>query len=388
MTNRREQEPLVIRSPEEAVSAVPYMLGFHPEDSLVVLGYGGPYGACALRIDLPRSAGEAEEVAGHAAGMLTANEFPAALLVGYGPHDQVAPVLMTVRAAMDERDIDVREMLRVEQDRWWSYACTDPECCPADGAAFDIRATVVAAQATVAGQVVLADRAELTGTVAPLGGPARGSLRWATRRAESRLRAWGAAGAGATGPPDRRVEEGLPLVRRLLRRVAGPRGGELTARPGDLPADLPGDLHGDVFGDLLGDDEVAWLGLLLTHVRVRDEAWVRIDAEEPDVHVELWRYVTRRVEERYVPAPACLLAYAAFMAGDGGLANVALDRALEVDPDYSMALLLRDLIRLGVPPAKAVRTRSTARAEAEISARTGTGTEARGRGRCAGVRVR
>jgi hypothetical protein len=33
--------------------------------------------------------------------------------------------------------------------------------------------------------------------------------------------------------------------------------------------------------------------------------------------------------------------------------NVALDRALDADPGYSMALLLRDLIDAGAPPAMA-----------------------------------
>jgi Domain of unknown function (DUF4192) len=333
MRNRGNRDPLVIRSPEEAVSAVPYLLGFHPEDSLVLLGYGGPHGACALRIDLPQSPRDADEVAGHAADLLLQNDFPQALLVGYGRESCVAPLLMAARAALDGRDIEVREVLRVEDGRWWSYSCGDPVCCPADGTPFDIRATAVAAAATVAGQVVLADRTELERTVAPLGGMARRSLRQATRRAEHRLHDWYRDEPDSEALRERMIEEGLPLVRELLERVADP--------PAGGPAEL------------LGDDEVAWLGLLLTHVRVRDEAWVRIDPDDAEVHVELWRHVTRRVESRYVPAPACLLAYAAFISGDGGLANVALDRAVDADPDYSMALLLRDLIQLGVPPAKA-----------------------------------
>jgi hypothetical protein len=261
------------------------------------------------------------------------NEFPQALLVGYGREEDVAPLLMAARAALRDRDIEVREALRVEKGRWWSYLCTDPGCCPADGTAFDIRATVVAAEATVAGQVVLSDRAELARTVAPPAGAAARSLQQAARRAESRLYDWLGDEPDPGELRERMVEEGLPLVRELLERVA------------DLPAE---ELAG-----LLGNDEVAWLGLLLTHVRVRDEAWVRIDPDEAGVHVELWRHVMRRVEERYVPAPACLLAYAAFISGDGGLANVALDRAVEADPAYSMALLLRDLMQLGVPPIKA-----------------------------------
>jgi hypothetical protein len=327
----------VIRSPEEAVSAVPYMLGFHPEDSLVVLGYGGPHGACALRIDLPRSAGDTEEVAGHAADLLAQNEFPQALLVGYGREPCVAPLLMAARSAVERHDIEVREVLRVEDGRWWSYSCTDPECCPAEGTPFDIRATVVAVEATVAGQVVLADRTELERTVAPLDGTARGSLQRAARSAESRFQDWVDAEPDPEAVRERMIDEGLPLVRELVERVTDP---------------PPGGLAG-LLTEVLGHDEVAWLGLLLTHVRVRDEAWVRIDPDDAEVHVELWRHVVRRVGRRYVPAPACLLAYAAFMSGDGGLANVALDRALEADPGYSMGLLLRDLMRLGVPPAKA-----------------------------------
>jgi Domain of unknown function (DUF4192) len=43
----------------------------------------------------------------------------------------------------------------------------------------------------------------------------------------------------------------------------------------------------------------------------------------------------------------------AWQTGDGALANVALDRALADDPSYSMALLLRQVIGAGAPPALA-----------------------------------
>src|SRR5258708_40324667 len=38
---------LVIRAPEDAVAAVPYLVGFHPADSLVAVGSVGPDWACA-----------------------------------------------------------------------------------------------------------------------------------------------------------------------------------------------------------------------------------------------------------------------------------------------------------------------------------------------------
>lgn len=43
----------------------------------------------------------------------------------------------------------------------------------------------------------------------------------------------------------------------------------------------------------------------------------------------------------------------AWQSGEGALANVALDRALADDPQYSMAVLLRQVISSGAPPSMA-----------------------------------
>lgn len=121
------------------------------------------------------------------------------------------------------------------------------------------------------------------------------------------------------------VTEGVPLVRRVIDR----------ARAG---ADLP------------SADEIAWLGVLLTSLRVRDEAWVRMDEKDLQAHIRLWRNVLTRLPEAYAAAPACLLSFAAWRSGDGALANIALDRALAADPHYTMALLLQELFISGLPP--------------------------------------
>ncbi|HEV7933632.1 MAG TPA: DUF4192 domain-containing protein [Actinomadura sp.] len=325
---------MVLRSPEEVIAAVPYLLGFHPDDSLVVVGSGGPNGTCAMRIDLPPAGaatgpeGRAEDIGEHLAEMLARNRFPMAVMVGYGPAGRVTPLIDAAGLALARRDVRVREALRVEGDRFWSYLCHDLECCPAEGTRFDISRSRVAAEATLEGHVALADRAELARTVAPLDGPARGSMREATGRAERRLLGWIDADTEVTDLQSRMIGEGLPFVRRVTDRVGA----------GDPP---------------LGDDEIAWLGVLLTQLRIRDEAWVRVDQDRIEAHVGFWRGVVRRVEEPYVAAPACILAYAAYSSGDGGLANVALDRAVGADPDYSMAHLLHELMVSGIPPSAA-----------------------------------
>lgn len=329
-TSQAAQPRLVVRSPVDLIAAVPYMLGFHPEASIVAVGFDGSLGTSVLRLDLPRSGDVfgARDVGAKIAHVLTRNGFRSALLVGYGSDEHVTPVVTVIRDALTGGGLTVPEMLRVDDGYWWSYVCTDPACCPPEGTPYDISSSVVAARATVAGHVALADRGELARSVEPMNGSVRHAMRQATERAEQRLLS---SAADAPDQADVRagmVAEGVPLIEDLLRR----------ARSGGAPAT---------------DDETARLGVLLTNLRVRDEAWVRIEEQHSRADLAFWRDVLRRVEIPYAAAPGCLLAYAAYSAGDGGLANVALDRATDADPDYSMARLLRDVIAYGVPPSKA-----------------------------------
>ncbi|MEU8802536.1 DUF4192 domain-containing protein [Spirillospora sp. NPDC048819] len=293
--------PLVIRSAQDAIAAVPYLLGFHPSRSLVVIGFEGrAHGTCAVRLDLPSC-----DAAGRVAALLAGNGFARSLVLGYGPPGEVGESAAAMQAALSSAGVPAAEAIRVADGRWWSLTCDD-DCCPPEGTPYDVSASVLAAQATYAGHVALADRAELVRSVQPLDGPARAAMREATTRAEKRH---------TTG-------DDLAYVLTLLTRPT--------------PT----------------DDEVARLGILLTDLRIRDEAWIRIDEESPGADIAFWRNVLRRVEEPYAPAPASLLAFAAYSAGDGGLANVALERALDADPAYSMAVLLREVINAGIPPSK------------------------------------
>jgi hypothetical protein len=101
------------------------------------------------------------------------------------------------------------------------------------------------------------------------------------------------------------------------------------------------------------DYELAWITVALRDLRVRDDAWARMDPDHADAHRRLWTDLTRRAQPGYVAAPASLLAFVAWQSGDGALANVALDRALADDPQYSMAQLLRQVITAGTPPSLA-----------------------------------
>ena len=321
-------------SPAALLSVVPHLLGFAPRASLVVIGTERPGGRVrvTLRYDLPDppGAGAAAEIAAHAVGVLGSQQLTTLIAVGYGTRTLADPVAEALRCAAAQAGIGIGDILRVEGRRFWSYLCTNEACCPAAGTPFALDSR--AAQAvTRAGGQVLPDRAAVAARVAPLGGIAAESMRQATRRAErhayqllARVRKSARLGAA------RRMiaAEGLNTVSTMIR----------TYRAG---------------GRYATDYQVAWITVALRDLRVRDDAWARMDPAHADAHLRLWTDVTRRARPGYVAAPASLLAFVAWQSGDGALANVALDRALADEPHYSMAQLLRQVITAGAPPSLA-----------------------------------
>ena len=331
-----ERLQLRIGSPADILAAVPYLLGFHPDRSLVVIGARPPRDRVhvTFRYDLPDPPGSAAgEIAGHAAAVFAREHVTMAIVAGYGPGSLVTPVAVELRTRLAGAGIEVREMLRAEDGRYWSYLCHDPACCPPEGVPYDVPSSTVAAEMTVAGNVTLPGRAALEAAVAPLGGPARTAMRQATARAENRVRTLVADAAEAGG---NRRQLLRPVIDDGLRAVSEAIG---TYRSG---------------GRISSDDAIAWLTITLADLRVRDDAWARMDPAHTAAHRRLWTDLVRRAQPGYVAAPASLLAFTAWQSGDGALANIALDRAIADTPGYSMALLLRDAIAGGAPPSMAI----------------------------------
>lgn len=313
---------ITLRSPGDLAAAVPYLLGFHPEHSVVVLAFRDRALTCATRGDLPGPAGSPEAVACELVNAALRQPATAVAVLAYGPQDRAAAAVAAVRAATERRGLDIRDALRVDQGRWWSFACEDPQCCPPEGTPFDPHSSEVAATCAFQGLPALPSRADLAGQVAPAGGPAREAMTRATERAWSRL-------------SDR------------LGHLPEDQGAAVVLAEGEEAAKRAVATY--EAGGHLEDDEVAWLAVLLLSIPVRDAAWLQVQGTEP--HVHLWLDVTRRAEPDLVPAPASLLAFAAWRAGNGPLAGVALERALREDPGYSMARLLAHGLRHGLPPS-------------------------------------
>jgi hypothetical protein len=333
-----DQPTLLVRagSPAALLRLVPHLLGFVPETSLVVIGVTPPRDRVrvTLRYDLPDppEPGLAADLAAHAVAVLSGQRLSAAVAVGYGPETLVTPLADELRGAAWQAGIDVHEFLRVTGGRYWSYTCGNQGCCPAAGVPFDAVPDPAEAEAlAIVGDTVLASRAALAAGVAPLGGIAAESMRQATRRAE------------------RHVAQLLAKVRKSARLGAARHmiAAEGLAAVGAMIARYRDG------GRFATDDEIARISVALRDLRVRDDAWARMDPAHAAAHQRLWIDVVRRAQPRYVAAPAALLAFVAWQSGEGALANVALDRALSDDSRYSMALLLRQVITAGAPPSLA-----------------------------------
>jgi hypothetical protein len=316
------------------LAVVPHLLGFHPELSFVVLGAAGPRRQVQLgfRYDLPDPPGAAAaaDIAGHAVAVLTEQRAGTVIGIGYGPGPLVTPVADALAAAVRRSRLRLWELLRVEGGRYWSYVCANPDCCPAAGTPFDYATHPVAAAMTVAGLAAYPDRQALARTLAPLTGAEARAMDQALERTAAAAQAAvdQARRDGAGNPLRPAIDAGRRAVREAIGRYRG--GGTIT-----------------------GEDRFAALAVALVHLPVRDDAWARMVPEYREAHLRLWTDIVRRASGPWLPAPASLLAFTAWQAGDGTLANVALDRALAADPGYSMARLLRDILAAGVPPSQA-----------------------------------
>jgi hypothetical protein len=339
-----------IAAPDGVLAVVPHLLGFHPARSLVVLGITGRRAEVrlAFRYDLPDPPDPAlaAEIAGHATDVLTRQQITVAIIVGYGPGPLVTPLADLLQVMCAAAGLSIGEMLRVESGRYWSYVCPDPACCPPDGVPFDAARHPAASALRRAGLAAYPDRAALAATIAPL--PAAAApMRQATARALRRARKLAAPvpPAGA-GPAARGQRASAGSTARGARPAAG-----LADAGRSAVADALGRYRDG--GQISDHDELAWLTVVLADLRVRDDAWARMDRRYRAAHQRLWADLVRHAQPDYVAAPACLLAFTAWQSGEGALAGVAIERALAAAPGYSMGLLLAEAITAGLPPSAA-----------------------------------
>ncbi|NUP01242.1 MAG: DUF4192 domain-containing protein [Nonomuraea sp.] len=332
MTTNAPDSCLTLTSPADILAAVPYLVGFHPQDSLIVIGLDRGQAKLAARWSVPFPSGTLAPLT-HLAEREGVTQI---VIVGYGRGEAVTPGVDEARTLAAKAGLHVAEAIRAHDGRYWSYICDLPRCCPPEGTPYDPTTSQIAAEATVRGLVALPDRHTLERTIAPATGPVRMAMRRATATAIADVRASLTAATDLDTFATHYVTDSLRRVRAALTTQAA--------------------------GGRLDDLEAARLGLALTVIRVRDEAWTLMR----DAHLPLWKDLARRLEPRFLPPVASLLAMAAWRAGDSILATIALERALTTDPHYSMANLLMHALQNLVSPT-VVRDRLPTPAELDAA---------------------
>jgi hypothetical protein len=299
---------VTLRSREDFLAITPYQLGFHPVDSIVVLGFTSRKLKVLARCDA--AAPTRTAVRSLCLALKRSRGIALIAVHGYGPEWVVTPTI-TVAGDLETRGYPIADILRVSGQRYFCLRCP---CTPDTGEPFDISTTAVAATATFAGMIVRPDREAVEKLVKPIGGIAALSMVQAVDRAEQRL--------DGLRDSDELVAEGRLAVDHAFAVAEA--------------------------GRRLDEADAAWLSILITDIVVRDHAWARTDGER--WHLELWLDLTRRAEPILAAPFATLLGWSAWRQGDGVLAVAALERAYRIDPTYQLAQVLLAALLDGQPP--------------------------------------
>ncbi|WP_053170391.1 DUF4192 domain-containing protein [Streptomyces sp. SBT349] len=350
---------VTLRGAADLADALPYLLGYHPDDSLVLVALHGPDGRVGgrIRADIPRDPAAWDETADQMAARLVDTQAlsgprPDAAIVYVCQEppegvearevmERLRPLAQRLRTACGALEVPVYEAIYLAGDRCWSYLCLASGCCSGEGKSLPESGTSpMAAAATYAGIQIRGSLREMGRRLDPLGEPIASCQVGAFDAVAKELfpRMLG-------GGPDAKVVKGetLRLAERLQSRF----------RRSTPPAGAGGEESDALDDTLLSSDEAARLALGLQDRGARDVVAEWMEGPEGPPALRLWRALSRRcIGEfaEYGTAPLTLVGWVAWSLGDDAEARVALGRALERDPGYLFARLLHQGCNGGTSP--------------------------------------
>ncbi len=310
---------LTIETPGDLLAAMPYLLGYHPHESIVLVLLDQRSVQMCARMDL-RSDGAsvtraAKPTADRLASVARMHQPTGAILIAYSSDRMLAEAFLNA-ASNRLAGIDLIDALYADGQRWWSTR-HDGGCSPPDGMRYLPGSSRIAAEAVYAGMSAAASRDDLARQVA---GPPPGDEQVLQQVAD-------AAATEVSGCPVQDREGWITTVIDdfVCRRQAG------------KPCQLT-------------DTERLRLACLVADVAVRDRAWAMMQRSTAGFHAELWHQVVQRAVSPFAAAPLCLLGMAAWISGQGTLQVCCADRVHRIDPDYSMGDLLAEINTRAMPP--------------------------------------
>ena len=311
-----------INKPGTLIAALPAVLGFVPEKSLVLVTFDDGEMGCVMRIDL---IDDVFDAVGHMAKVAATAGPDAAVAVIVDEDattcrmckDEHRLLADALGDALSEWGIDllgVHVVDRVAAGGRWH--CADGRVYA--GTVEDPTASPMAAAAVLDGRRLYSRRADLQAVIA-VADPARtAGLRGAFK----------AATDAATVDADQRPDaDARADVEHAMAAAAG-------AVEGRCPSDA----------------DLARLAYGLTDPRVRDTLYALAVGRDAASAESLWVLLARTLPEPWRAEPLVLLAFSTYARGDGPLAGVSLEAALRCNPGHRMARMLDQALQSGMRP--------------------------------------
>ena len=322
-----------LTSPHDLLAAIPFLIGYHPTDSLVLVSLKDEAVGMAMRVDYPHKSDSNEFVnsCDLLVSHLTRECADGALIVAYSPADRNdgLEILDQIAASLARAGISLQESLLIFRNKWRSVLCTDRECCPLDGRELpEIRASRIAVEQIAEGRrLPFSDLAELEDSISTL--PLAHDEYFISAVVGNRV------DSESDDIQQIQREGAVGVIDLVSRFIAGSMG-----------------------QDFVQDQEISAKVLgKLSDIQIRDFALGSHNDATLEIYWTMWRYLTRIAPSGFIAPVASLLAAVSYEKGDGALAHRALDRALRDDPAYSLALLLRRVFTAGWPPESFARMR-------------------------------
>ena len=306
-----------LTSPHDLIAAIPFLIGYHPVDSLVVVSIKDNCVGMAMRVDYPDDlpASAYDLLASH----LQREGSTGALLVAYVPSSRSdgEAVLGDLSAALLRIDVAIDESLLIKNGRYRSTICNDSQCCPPEGRDLpEINESRIALEHVVAGRTMpFANIEALAESIAPL--VISDDSKWI-----------------------KRVEKFSTMDKKSNLNAFQRDGATAVVDLGQLYEVGRGNSDPDLVAQVIGR---------LSDIQVRDYALGLHCAETIDAYWAMWKELLRIAPAGYIAPIASIFAAVAYESGQGALAHKALDRALIDNPGYSLALLLRRVFSAGWP---------------------------------------
>jgi len=311
-----------LNRPGALIAALPAVLGFVPEKSLVLVSLGGGEMGSVMRVDLSE---EIVDRVGHLVEIVAAADPEAAIAVivdADGAHcprcnEEYRHLCAVLTQALSKHDIVLWAAHVVDRvalgGRWH---CVDD--CGCSGVVDDPSASPLAVAAVLDGRRLYPRRADLQAVIA-VDDPAH-SAELAGGVREQAVAREAAFRADPVVCSRRDVQNAMAAAA----RVAG--------------------------GQSLSDVELAKLGCALTDVAVRDTLYALAVGENAGQAESLWVVLARTLPQPWRVEALVLLAFSAYARGDGPLAGVSLEAALRCEPDHRMAGMLDTALQSGLRP--------------------------------------